>query len=186
MYNNALFQYELGGELFMTSEDCMSNNSELNCWVEQRKNLECYILRSYIYGYKYDTLDCSRGHNGKLLPPTTTSISRANGDTDTIKKFSKLSQHIHCCDSERKVIEDEIAKILNNRYEMTFKIVAHVREKGVEDAYKNFKKGAQNTPPKKVLQRLKRLCNKFSEISGSYHYKITPDEKAILKRSLKK
>ena len=39
MYNNALFQYELGGELFMTSEDCMSNNSELNCWVEQRKNL---------------------------------------------------------------------------------------------------------------------------------------------------
>ena len=78
-----------------------------------------------------------------------------------VKAFSKYSKRIHDERSGRRKIESEIATILNSK-ELTFRIVAKVREEGVEEAYNWFKRGKQNTPSKKTLNRLKNLCNQFS------------------------
>ena len=163
--------------------------SELDYWLGLRKDLECAMIRKYIYTKKEGNIIYSRGHNNKLLPPSVWILCSSNNWYGVVsyqqKAFSKYSKRIHDERSERSKIEDEIATILNSK-ELTFRIVAKVREDGVEEAYYWFKRGKQNTPSKKVLNRLKNLCNQFSEISGDYHYKITKNEKSILKRWIKK
>ena len=162
----------------------------INIWIDKRKDLECALVRNYIYTRKEGNIIYSRGHNNKLLPPSVWMLCSSNIDWYGVvsyqqKAFSKYSKRIHDERSERSKIEDEIATILNSK-ELTFRIVAKVREEGVEEAYYWFKRGKQNTPSKKTLNRLKNLCNQFSEISGDYHYKITKNEKSILKRWIKK
>ena len=164
--------------------------NELDFWLGLRKDLECALVRKYIYTKKEGNIIYSRGHNNKLLPPSVWMLCSSNIDWYGVvsyqqKAFSKYSKKIHRERTERSKIEEEIAKILNSK-ELTFRIVAKVREDGVEEAYYWFKRGKQNTPSKKVLNRLKNLCNQFSEISGDYHYKITKNEKSILKRWIKK
>ena len=164
--------------------------NELDFWLGLRKDLECALVRNYIYTRKEGNIIYSRGHNNKLLPPSVWMLCSSNIDWYGVvsyqqKAFSKYSKKIHRERTERRKIEDEIATILNSK-ELTFRIVAKVREEGVEEAYYWFKRGKQNTPSKKVLNRLKNLCNQFSEISGDYHYKITKNEKSILKRWIKK
>ena len=163
---------------------------ELDYWLGLRKDLECALVRKYIYTKKEGNIIYSRGHNNKILPPSVWTLCSRELDWYGVvsyqqKAFSKYSKKIHQQTGERSKIEDEIAAILNSK-ELTFRIVSYVREEGVEEAYKWFKKGKQNTPSKKVLNRLKNLCNQFSEISGDYHYKITKNEKSILKRWIKK
>lgn len=163
---------------------------ELDFWLGLRKDLECALVRKYIYTKKEGNIIYSRGHNNKILPPSVWSLCMRELDWYGVvsyqqKAFSKYSKKIHRERTERSKIEEEIAKILNSK-ELTFRIVSYVREEGVEEAYNWFKIGKQNTPSKKVLNRLKNLCNQFSEISGDYHYKITKNEKAILKRWIKK
>ena len=175
-------------------------NFELRHWVGERKDLECAMLRTYLYGPKTGyILKPIRGHNKKILPPSVGDLSYAKFEerqrnnkvynfettSNEQKLFTFYSRRIHTCYGERKEIENEIGTILSSN-ERTFRIVARVRRDGVEAAYKYYKNGKQNTPSKKVLQRLKKLCNKFSEVSDSYHYKMTPNERAILKRLLKK
>ena len=164
--------------------------NELDFWLGLRKDLECALVRNYIYTRKEGNIIYSRGHNNKLLPPSVWMLCSSNIDWYGVvsyqqKAFSKYSRKIHQQTGERSKIEEEIAKILNSK-ELTFRIVSYVREEGVEEAYNWFKIGKQNTPSKKVLNRLKNLCNQFSEISGDYHYKITKNEKSILKRWIKK
>ena len=164
--------------------------NELDFWLGLRKDLECALVRNYIYTRKEGNIIYSRGHNNKLLPPSVWILCSSELDWYGVvsyqqKAFSKYSKKIHRERTERRKIEDEIATILNSK-ELTFRIVAKVREEGVEEAYYWFKRGKQNTPSKKVLNRLKNLCNQFSEISGDYHYKITKNEKSILKRWIKK
>lgn len=146
------------------------------------------MIRGYLYNSKDYVLSIHRGHNNKILPPTVWSICNQKYNsgyyyymTPQQKAFSKYSKRIHDERSGRRKIEEEIATILNSK-ELTFRIVGKVREDGVEEAYNWFKRGKQNTPSKKTLNRLQNLCNKFSELSAEYHYKITPNEKAILKR----
>ena len=163
---------------------------ELDYWLGLRKDLECAMIRKYLYTKKEGNIIYSRGHNNKLLPPSVWMLCSSNiGWYGVVsyqqKAFSKYSKRIHDERSERSKIEDEIATILNSK-ELTFRIVAKVREDGVEEAYYWFKRGKQNTPSKKVLNRLKNLCNQFSEISGEFHYKITKNEKSIIKRWIKK
>ena len=147
------------------------------------------MIRKYLYTKKEGNIIYSRGHNNKLLPPSVWILCSSNNWYGVVsyqqKAFSKYSKRIHDERSGRRKIEEEIAKILNSK-ELTFRIVSYVREEGVEEAYNWFKRGKQNTPSKKVLNRLKNLCNQFSEISGDYHYKITKNEKSILKRWIKK
>ena len=163
---------------------------KLDYWLGLRKDLECAMIRKYIYTKKEGNIIYSRGHNNKLLPPSVWMLCSSNIDWYGVvsyqqKAFSKYSKKIHRERTERSKIEEEIAKILNSK-ELTFRIVAKVREDGVEEAYYWFKRGKQNTPSKKTLNRLQNLCNQFSELSGDYHYKITKNEKSILKRWIKK
>ena len=160
----------------------------INIWIDKRKSLECAMIRKYLYNHKDHVIEISRGHNNKILPPTVWDICMQNYFyiTEQQKAFSYYSRKIHNeTYSERCEVEREIAKILNNSKVKTFKIVAAVRNEGVEETYYQYKLGNKNTPSKKILQRLKNLCNKFSELSADYHYKITPNEKAILKRLAK-
>ena len=165
----------------------------INIWVEKRKSLECAMIRQYLYNSKDYILSIHRGYNNKILPPTVWSICEQKYSrgyyyyiTPQQKAFSKYSRLIHREHyTERCRVEKEIARILNNDTVMTFKIVAAVRNEGVEETYYQYKLGNKNTPSKKILQRLKNLCNKFSELSADYHYKITANEKAILKRLAK-
>ena len=164
--------------------------SELDFWLGLRKDLECALVRKYIYTKKEGNIIYSRGHNNKLLPPSVWILCSSELDWYGVvsyqqKAFSKYSKKIHQQTGERRKIEDEIATILSSK-ELTFRIVSYVREEGVEEAYKWFKRGKQNTPSKKTLNRLKNLCNQFSEISGEFHYKITKEEKSIIKRWIKK
>lgn len=162
--------------------------TELDFWLGLRKDLECALVRKYIYTKKEGNIIYSRGHNNKLLPPSVWILCSSNwyGVVSYQQKaFSKYSKKIHQQTGERSKIEDEIATILNSK-ELTFRIVSYVREEGVEEAYNWFKRGKQNTPSKKTLNRLKNLCNQFSEISGEFHYKITKNEKSIIKRWIKK
>ena len=164
--------------------------NELDFWLGLRKDLECALVRKYIYTKKEGNIIYSRGHNNKLLPPSVWMLCSSNIDWYGVvsyqqKAFSKYSKKIHRERTERRKIEDEIATILNSK-ELTFRIVAKVREEGVEEAYYWFKRGKQNTPSKKTLNRLQNLCNQFSEISGEFHYKITKNEKSIIKRWIKK
>ena len=166
---------------------------ELDYWLGLRKDLECAMIRKYLYTKKEGNIIYSRGHNNKLLPPSVWMLCSSNNMRELgyysvayqQKAFSKYSKKIHRERTERSKIEEEIAKILNSK-ELTFRIVSYVREEGVEEAYYWFKRGKQNTPSKKVLNRLQNLCNQFSEISGEFHYKITKNEKSILKRWIKK
>ena len=162
---------------------------ELDYWLGLRKDLECAMIRKYIYEKKEGNIIYSRGHNNKLLPPSVWILCSSNNWYGVVsyqqKAFSKYSKRIHRERSGRREIEEEIATILNSK-ELTFRIVAKVREEGVEEAYNWFKRGKQNTPSKKTLNRLKNLCNQFSEISGEFHYKITKNEKSIIKRWIKK
>ena len=163
---------------------------ELDYWLGLRKDLECAMIRKYLYTKKEGNIIYSRGHNNKLLPPSVWMLCSSNIDWYGVvsyqqKAFSKYSKKIHRERTERSKIEEEIAKILNSK-ELTFRIVSYVREERVEEAYNWFKIGKQNTPSKKVLNRLKNLCNQFSEISGEFHYKITKNEKSIIKRWIKK
>lgn len=156
---------------------------ELDFWLGLRKDLECALVRKYIYEKKEEgNIIYSRGHNNKILPPSVWILC---GSSYQQRAFSKYSKRIHEESSGRRRIEDEIATILNSK-ELTFRIVAKVREDGVEEAYNWFKRGKQNTPSKKTLNRLKNLCNQFSELSGEFHYKITKNEKSIIKRWIKK
>ena len=167
---------------------------KINIYLEKRKSLECAMIRQYLYNSKDYILSIHRGHNNKILPPTVWSICEQKYSrgyyyyiTPQQKAFSKYSRLIHREHyTERCRVEKEIARILNNDTVMTFKIVAAVRNEGVEETYYQYKLGNKNTPSKKILQRLNNLCNKFSELSTEYHYKITPNEKAILKRLAKK
>ena len=164
--------------------------NELDFWLGLRKDLECALVRKYIYEKKEGNIIYSRGHNNKILPPSVWMLCSSNIDWYGVvsyqqKAFSKYSKRIHDERSGRRKIEEEIATILNSK-ELTFRIVSYVREEGVEEAYNWFKRGKQNTPSKKTLNRLKNLCNQFSELSGEFHYKITKNEKAILKRWIKK
>ena len=164
--------------------------NELDFWLGLRKDLECALVRNYIYTRKEGNIIYSRGHNNKLLPPSVWMLCSSNIDWYGVvsyqqKAFSKYSKKIHRERTERRKIEDEIATILNSK-ELTFRIVAKVREEGVEEAYYWFKRGKQNTPSKKTLNRLQNLCNQFSELSGEFHYKITKNEKSIIKRWIKK
>ena len=163
--------------------------NELDFWLGLRKDLECALVRKYIYTKKEGNIIYSRGHNNKLLPPSVWILCSSNNWYGVVsyqqKAFSKYSKRIHDERSGRRKIEEEIATILNSK-ELTFRIVSYVREEGVEEAYKWFKRGKQNTPSKKTLNRLKNLCNQFSEISGEFHYKITKNEKSIIKRWIKK
>ena len=163
--------------------------SELDFWLGLRKDLECALVRKYIYEKKEGNIIYSRGHNNKILPPSVWILCSSNSWYGVVsyqqKAFSKYSKRIHDERSGRRKIEEEIATILNSK-ELTFRIVSYVREEGVEKAYKWFKKGKQNTPSKKVLNRLQNLCNQFSEMSGEFHYKITKNEKSIIKRWIKK
>ena len=167
--------------------------NELDFWLGLRKDLECALVRKYIYTKKEGNIIYSRGHNNKLLPPSVWMLCSSNNMRELgyysvayqQKAFSKYSKKIHRERTERSKIEEEIAKILNSK-ELTFRIVSYVREEGVEEAYNWFKIGKQNTPSKKVLNRLKNLCNQFSELSGEFHYKITKNEKSIIKRWIKK
>ena len=162
---------------------------ELDYWLGLRKDLECAMIRKYLYTKKEGNIIYSRGHNNKLLPPSVWILCSSNNWYGVVsyqqKAFSKYSKRIHDERSERSKIEDEIATILNSK-ELTFRIVSYVREEGVEEAYKWFKRGKQNTPSKKTLNRLQNLCNQFSELSGEFHYKITKNEKSIIKRWIKK
>ena len=160
---------------------------KINIWIEKRKSLECAMIRKYLYNHKDHIIEIRRGHNNKILPPTVWDICMQNYFyiTPQQKAFSKYSKRIHDERSGRRKIEEEIATILNSK-ELTFRIVSYVREEGVEEAYYWFKRGKQNTPSKKTLNRLQNLCNQFSELSGEFHYKITKNEKAILKRWIKK
>ena len=164
--------------------------SELDFWLGLRKDLECALVRKYIYTKKEGNIIYSRGHNNKLLPPSVWILCSSELDWYGVvsyqqKAFLKYSKRIHDERSGRRKIEEEIATILNSK-ELTFRIVAKVREDGVEEAYYWFKRGKQNTPSKKVLNRLQNLCNQFSELSGEFHYKITKNEKSIIKRWIKK
>ena len=167
--------------------------NELDFWLGLRKDLECAMIRKYLYTKKEGNIIYSRGHNNKLLPPSVWMLCSSNNMRELgyysvayqQKAFSKYSKRIHDERSGRRKIEEEIATILNSK-ELTFRIVSYVREEGVEEAYKWFKRGKQNTPSKKTLNRLKNLCNQFSEISGEFHYKITKNEKSIIKRWIKK
>ena len=168
--------------------------SELDFWLGLRKDLECALVRKYIYTKKEGNIIYSRGHNNKLLPPSVWILCSSNNMRELDwygvvsyqqKAFSKYSKKIHDERSGRRKIEEEIATILNSK-ELTFRIVGKVREDGVEEAYNWFKRGKQNTPSKKTLNRLQNLCNQFSEISGEFHYKITKNEKSIIKRWIKK
>ena len=148
------------------------------------------MIRKYLYTKKEGNIIYSRGHNNKLLPPSVWMLCSSNIDWYGVvsyqqKAFSKYSKRIHDERSGRRKIEEEIATILNSK-ELTFRIVAKVREDGVEEAYNWFKRGKQNTPSKKTLNRLQNLCNQFSELSGEFHYKITKNEKSIIKRWIKK
>ena len=164
----------------------------MSIWISKRKSLECAMIRGYLYNSKDYVLSIHRGHNNKILPPTVWSICNQKYNsgygyyyymTPQQKAFSKYSRLIHSEHyTERCRVEKEIARILNNDTVMTFKIVSCVREEGVKEAYYQYRIGTANTPSKKILQRFKNLCNKFSELSAEYHYKITPNEKAILKR----
>lgn len=159
---------------------------ELDFWLGLRKDLECALVRKYLYAKKEGNIIYSRGHNNKILPPSVWILCGSEyGISYQQRAFSKYSKRIHDESSGRRRIEDEIATILNSK-ELTFRIVAKVREDGVEEAYNWFKRGKQNTPSKKTLNRLKNLCNQFSEISGEFHYKITKNEKSIIKRWIKK
>ena len=162
----------------------------MSIWISKRKSLECAMIRGYLYNSKDYVLSIHRGHNNKILPPTVWSICEQKYSrgyyyyiTPQQKAFSKYSRLIHSEHyTERCRVEKEICKILNNNKVMIFKIVNFVREEGVKEAYYQYRIGTANTPSKKILQRFKNLCNKFSELSAEYHYKITPNEKAILKR----
>ena len=127
---------------------------ELDYWLGLRKDLECAMIRKYIYTKKEGNIIYSRGHNNKLLPPSVWILCSSNNWYGVVsyqqKAFSKYSKKIHRERTERRKIEEEIATILNSK-ELTFRIVGTVREYGVEKAYNWFKRGKQNTPSKKTL-----------------------------------
>ena len=108
-------------------------NYELDFWLSKRKDLECAMIRKYIYSKK-EKIIYSRGFNNKLLPPSVWSLSSNTRMYDVgyyqvspqQKAFTRYSKKIHQQTGERSKVEEEISKILNSK-ELTFKMVSHMK-----------------------------------------------------------
>lgn len=163
----------------------------MNNFIKKRILLERYVIQKKYLFNKNNKLKFIRGWNNRIIPPNIfqlTNCSKKNISKEQ-KVFSILSKCIRKNKKgERNKVEKEISKILKLDKKTSASLISNsFRKFGIKHTLFNYGKNLDyKIPKKKVINRLINLLNKFSELSDSEHYRLTHNEKSMIKRINKK
>ncbi|OEH83575.1 hypothetical protein BCR26_08840 [Enterococcus rivorum] len=154
--------------------------------VNERKEKEANPTKHVLYS-KLTVVNLKRGAAGNLLSYNDAYLYHEYGERDNqlgMWHYSSLSRIIHkySYHSKRGKIEQELDKLIPND-EYSFERVREILKIGV---VRYFNKRKLPLPKQRVQNRIKNLCNQFIAESPKYHYKLTRQQKSMLKRLSKK